>query len=108
MALKSVTHEGVHRFALHCDHCDAPIVNAAQGSIVWRDGEGTQPAHAVHKGDCQRALAAALGVVHNDLASDELAYLPTRLETVMGIDPVQARKGAAFLDRLRAIPSKRV
>ena len=108
MALKSVTQEGVHRFALHCDSCDRPIENATQGNSVWQGAEGTQAAYTVHKGDCQRALAATLGINANALASDELAYLPTRLETVMGIDPAQARQGAAFLDRLRAIPSTRL
>lgn len=108
MALKSVTQEGVQRFALHCDSCDTPIANATQADSVWQDGEGTQAAFVVHKGDCRRALATTLGIDVGALATDELAYLPTRLETVLGIDPAQARDGAAFLDRLRAIPSKRV
>lgn len=108
MALRSVTHEGVHRFALHCDSCDKPIQNATQASSAWLGGDGAQVAYTVHKGDCQRALAAALGVGDDALATDELAYLPTRLQTVLGIDPAQARQGAAFLDRLRAIPSRRV
>jgi hypothetical protein len=108
MALTSVTQEGVHRFALLCDSCDKPIQNASQANSAWLAQEGVQTAYTVHKGDCQRALAAKLGVGEDGLATDELAYLPTRLETVMGIDPEQARKGAAFLDRLRAIPSKRI
>jgi hypothetical protein len=108
MALTSVTREGAHRFALLCDHCEKPIENAAQGNTVWRGGDGAQPAYTVHKGDCQRAMATTLGVDAHDLATDELAYLPTRLETVMAIDPEQARQGAAFLDRLRAIPSKKI
>jgi len=108
MPLKSVVTDGVQRFALHCDACDKPITNAAQGNSVWQEGEGTLPAYTVHKGDCQRAFAATLGVDVNSLGTDELAYLPTRLETVMAIDPEAARKGAAFLDRLRAIPSTRI
>ena len=108
MALTSVTHEGVHRFALHCDSCDRPITDAAQGNSVWVEGEGSGPAYVVHKGDCQRAMAATLGVDNNGLGTDELAYLPARLEAVMGVDPEKARAGAAFLDRLRAIPSKGV
>lgn len=109
MALTSVTHEGAHRFALLCDSCEKPIADAAQGSTAWEEGEGSRTAYTVHKGDCLRALASRLGVAGpGDLATDELAYLPTRLETVMGIDPAGARQGAAFLDRLRAIPSKRV
>ncbi len=108
MPLKSVINDGVHRFALHCDACDRPITDAAQANSVWQDAEGTGPAYTVHKGDCQRALAATLGVDAGALATDELAYLPTRLESAMAIDPEKARAGAAFLDRLRAIPSKRV
>jgi hypothetical protein len=103
MALKSVTTAGVQRFVLHCDHCDRPIVDAAQGSTVWADGEGERPAQLVHKGDCQRAAAAALGVDANGLGFDELAYLPARLEAVLKIDGEKARAGAAFLDRIRAI-----
>jgi len=106
MALRSVTDEGVHRFALHCDTRDKPIVDAAQGTTVWDEGDGTEPAYTVHKGDCQRAMAATLGVDANRLGTDELSYLPTRLETVLRIDPEQARALAAFLDRLRAIPKK--
>ena len=107
MALRSVTHDGVHRFALHCDSCDRPIVDAAQGSTVWRDAEGTEQAFTVHKGDCQRAIAATLGVDVNRLGFDELTYLPSRLEQVLLIDSEKARASAAFLDRLRAIPSKK-
>ena len=105
MALSSVTHAGAHRFALLCDVCEKPITDAAQGNTVWAEGEGATPAHTVHKGDCQRAMAATLGVEANALGVDELAYLPTRLETVMNVDHEKARAGAAFLDRLRAIPS---
>jgi hypothetical protein len=103
MALKSVTTAGVQRFALHCDQCDRPIVDAAQGSTVWAEGEGEAPSYVVHKGDCQRAMAAALGVDSNGLGFDELAYLPARLEGVLEIDGEKARAGAAFLDRIRAI-----
>jgi hypothetical protein len=105
MALSSVTHEGAHRFALLCDACERPITDAAQGNSVWAEGEGTAAAYTVHKGDCQRAMAATLGVEANALGVDELAYLPSRLETVLKIDSEKARAGAAFLDRLRAIPS---
>lgn len=107
MALTSVTHEGVQRFVLNCDTCEKPIVEAAQGTTVWREGEGPGPAYTVHKGDCQRAMAATLGVDPMRLGQDELAYLPTRLEAVLRIDGEQARSQAAFLDRLRAIPSKK-
>jgi hypothetical protein len=104
MALKSVTTPaGAQRFALHCDHCDRPIVDAAQGSTVWAEGEGEAPALVVHKGDCQRAIAATLGVDANGLGFDELAYLPTRLEGALRIDHEKASASAAFLDRLRAI-----
>lgn len=107
MALTSVTHEGAQRFVLNCDQCDRPIVDAAQGTTVWRDEEGTGPANTVHKGDCQRAMAAALGVDPMRLGQDELAYLPTRLEAILKIDGEAARAQAAFLDRIRAIPSKK-
>lgn len=104
MALKSVTTPaGAQRFVLHCDHCDRPIAEAAQGSTVWVEGEGEAPALVVHKGDCQRATATALGVDANGLGFDELAYLPTRLEAVLEIDHEKAAASAAFLDRLRAI-----
>ena len=107
MALTSVTHEGAQRFVLNCDQCDRPIVDAAQGTTVWRDEEGTGPAYVVHKGDCQRAMAAALGVEAMRLGQDELAYLPTRLEAILRIDGEAARAQAAFLDRIRAIPSNK-
>ena len=103
MALKSVTTAGRHRFALHCDHCDRPIADAAQGSSVWAEGEGDAPAFTVHKGDCQRAMATTLGVNHNGLGVNELAYLPTRLEAVLKVNHEKASASAAFLDRLRAI-----
>lgn len=104
MALKSVTTPaGAQRFVLHCDQCDRPIVDAAQGSTVWVEGEGEAPALVVHKGDCQRAAATALGVGPNGLGFDELAYLPTRLEAVLQVDHESASASAAFLDRLRAI-----
>lgn len=104
MALKSVTNPaGAQRFTLHCDHCDRPIVDSAQGSTVWAQGEGAAPAFVVHKGDCQRAMAATLGVDANGLGFDELAYLPSRLEGALAIDDEKARASAAFLDRLRAI-----
>lgn len=104
MALKSVTTPaGAQRLVLHCDQCDRPIVDAAQGSTVWAEGEGEAQALLVHKGDCQRAAAAGLGVDANGLGFDELAYLPTRLEAMLGIDHEKAAASAAFLDRLRAI-----
>lgn len=104
MALMSLTTAaGAQRLVLHCDQCGRPIVDAAQGSTVWADREGEAPALVVHKGDCQRAAAAGLGVDANGLGFDELAHLPTRLEGVLGIDHEKAAAAAAFLDRLRAI-----
>ena len=50
---------------------------------------------------------ATLGVDVNRLGFDELTYLPSRLEQVLLIDSEKARASAAFLDRLRAIPSKK-
>ena len=107
MALTSVTREGAQRFVLICDTCGKPIVDAAQGTTVWRDEEGAGPAHTVHKGDCQRSMATTLGVDPMRLGQDELAYLPTRLEAVLRIDGEQARAQAAFLDRIRDMPSKK-